>query len=131
MPNIQVPIPLPPMNKIHSHSLHFSPYLKSPVIHSSPPNWFTKSFGAVTLDLSTELGANGLRSLGSSTVCSRCSRGRSTSTSHLNSDDSTEWAGVAGVDDLDEADTGLASDGAGASGASRHGGCEWVVLVDV
>jgi len=79
-------------------------------------------------DLSTELGADGLGVLGRSRGRWRSS---STSACHLDSDDSTEWASVGWVDDLDEADVGLAADGAGAGGASGHGGFEWVVLVDI
>jgi hypothetical protein len=95
------------------------------------PSKLQEPTGAVTLalvarNLSTELGANRLDITG----CGR--RGGScTSASHLDGDDSTEGAGVGGVDDLDEADVGLAADGTAAGGAGGYGGREGVVLVDV
>lgn len=74
--------------------------------------------------LSAELGADGLDIAGSRW-------GSSTSASHLDSHDSTEWASVGWVDNLNEAHAGLTAHGAGAGGASWDGGGEWVVLVDV
>jgi hypothetical protein len=50
---------------------------------------------------------------------------------HLDGDAATEGAGVAGVDELDEAGVGLAGDVARAGGASGHVDLEGVVLVDV
>jgi hypothetical protein len=49
----------------------------------------------------------------------------------LDGDAATEGTGIAGVDQLDKAGVGLASDGAGALGTSGDFGLEGVVLVDV
>ena len=49
----------------------------------------------------------------------------------MNSDDASERSSSGWVDNLDKADTRLASDRTGAGHASRHGGLEWVVLIDV
>jgi len=76
--------------------------------------------------LSAELSADGLDVPGSG---GRRSRG--ISPSHLYGNDSTKWAGIGGVDNLDEADVGLAADSTGAGCASGYGGLEWVILVDV
>lgn len=84
-------------------------------------------------NLSTELSANGLDIV----CCSRASRGSRASSgggasaSHLDGHDSTEGTSIGWVDDLDEADTGLATSGTGAGCASWDGGSKWVVLVDV
>ncbi len=82
-------------------------------------------------NLSTELSANGL-----DIVC--CSRsggggggGGGARTSHLDGHNSTEGAGIGWVNNLDEADTGLAASGTGAGCASWDGGSKGVVLVDV
>jgi hypothetical protein len=53
------------------------------------------------------------------------------SASHLHGHDSTEWASVGWVDNLDEADTRLATDGTSAGSAGWDGSSEGVVLVDV
>lgn len=74
--------------------------------------------------LSAELGADGLDIAGSRW-------GSCASASHLDGHDSTEWASVRWVDNLNEAHAGLAANGAAAGGASWDGGSEWVVLVDV
>jgi hypothetical protein len=71
-------------------------------------------------NLSTELGTDGLNVTGSSWC-----------RSHLHSHDSTEWASVGRVDNLDEADSGLAPDVTSAGSASWDGSSKWVVLVDV
>jgi len=49
----------------------------------------------------------------------------------LHSNDTTEWASVGWVDDLDEADTGLACNGSRAGGAGWNSNLDGVVLVDV
>jgi len=108
-----------------SHHLHF-PHTHLLIV----PLLFIKlqwPEGALTLalDLSTELGTDGL-------VVTGRGRGSSSATgSHLDSNDTAEWASVGGVDDLDEADVGLASNGSGAGGTGGDGGSEGVVLVDV
>ena len=84
----------------------------------------------VIMDLSTELGTDGLGRFGPS-AGSGITLASSASASHLDSDNTTKRASIRGVDDLDEADVGLAGDGAGAGGSGGDGGCEWVVLVDV
>lgn len=81
-------------------------------------------------NLSTELSTDGLGCLRG--WGSRClSGGCGTGTCHLDGENTTEWAGCGGVDKLDKAHVGLASNGSGAGGASWDGGGEWVVLVDI
>lgn len=100
----------------YSRSLHY-PTLKSPFLLPS----------STSSHLSSEAAGHAAGGGGTSCGCG----GGGTGLDHLDGDAATEGAGVAGVDELDEAGVGLAGDVASAAGASGHVDLEGVVLVDV